>query len=109
MDRSLFINCALSLPEVEQGGHMGATDFRLRKKIFATLTSDDVAGFRLSPEVQVFLMEKDECFFILFGAWGDRGWTKAPLADLSTQDAERAFREAWRGCASKRQLAALES
>ncbi len=109
MERSLFISCALGLPAVEQGGHMGATDFRLRKKIFSTLTTDDVAGFRLSPEVQVFLMEKDACFFKANGAWGDRGWTKAPLADLSQADAEFALRNAWRGCASKRQLAAFET
>jgi hypothetical protein len=37
---------------------MGALDFRLRKKIFATLTQEDVAGFKLTPETQAILMSK---------------------------------------------------
>ncbi len=109
MDRQSFIDSASALPEVEEGGHMGALDFRLRKKIFATLTSDDLAGFKLTPEVQAMLMAKSSCFFKANGAWGDRGWTKAPLADLAPDEAEIALREAWRGCASKRQLTLLNS
>lgn len=109
MNRETFIDCASALPEVEQGGHMGALDFRLRKKIFATLTSEDLAGFKLTPEVQAILMAKSSCFFKANGAWGDKGWTKAPLADLNVEDTEYALREAWRGGASKRQLALLDS
>ncbi len=108
MDHQTFIGCASALPEVEQGGHMGALDFRLRKKIFATLTPEGVAGFKLTPETQAILMEKSSCFFKANGVWGDRGWTKAPLADLAPEDAEIALREAWRGGASKRQLTLLD-
>lgn len=107
MDRQAFIDCAKALPEVEPGGHMSALDFRLRKQIFATLTSEDLAGFKLTPEVQAMLMAKSPGFFKANGVWGDRGWTKAPLAELAEDDADYALREAWRGGASKRQLSLL--
>ena len=108
MDRQTFIDLAGGLPEVQPGDHMGALDFRLRKKIFATLTSEDVAGFKLTPETQSILMDKTACFYEANGVWGERGWTKAPLADLTREDAELALRDAWRGGASKRQLALMD-
>lgn len=108
MDRHKFIALAGALPEVSPGEHMGALDFRLRKKIFATLTPDDIAGFKLTPEFQSILMDKAGCFYPANGVWGDRGWTKAPLADMTAKDADLALREAWRGGASKRQLSLLE-
>ncbi len=108
MDRQTFITTASALTEVELGGHMRALDFRLRKKIFATLTPEGIAGFKLTPEVQAILMARFPRFFKANGAWGDRGWTKAPLADLMPEDAEYALREAWRGGASKRQLPLLD-
>jgi hypothetical protein len=58
MERQTFTDLLANLPEVEPGGHMGALDFRLRKKIFATLTQEDVAGFKLTPETQAILMSK---------------------------------------------------
>lgn len=86
---------------------MRALDFRLRKKIFATLTPENIAGFKLTPEVQAILLEKSPRFFKANGAWGDKGWTKASLAELMLEDAEIALHEAWRGGASKRQLLLL--
>lgn len=109
MERQTFTDLIANLPEVEPGGHMGALDFRLRKKIFATLTQEDVAGFKLTPETQAILMSKAAYTYNANGGRGERGWTKAPLADLTQEDAELALREAWRGCASKRQLAALDA
>jgi hypothetical protein len=47
-----FRRLALSLPGTEEGSHMGAPDFRVGGRIFATLASQDqgYGNLMLTPE-----------------------------------------------------------
>ena len=58
-----FRRIALSLPNTEESSHMGAADFRVAGRIFATLASvkEGFGNLMLDPEQQaLFLAEADE-------------------------------------------------
>ena len=56
-----FRSLALSLPEASEGAHMGHADFRVRGKIFATLTPDEDRGMvKLTPEQQGCSFDRSE-------------------------------------------------
>ncbi|MBX3232095.1 MAG: MmcQ/YjbR family DNA-binding protein [Labilithrix sp.] len=87
MNAAQFRKLALSLPNTEEGSHMGHADFRVGGKIFASLTEDETkASFKLPLELQLTLID-DESFAGQFapaaGAWGRSGWTYAHLAKVT--------------------------
>ncbi len=99
-----FRELALSLPEAAEGAHMGHADFRVRGKIFATLTPDEVCGMaKLSPEQQaLFVRTEPAVFEPVPGAWGRRGCTYIRLAVASEPSVRQALAAAWRNTAPKR-------
>ena len=104
-----FATIALSFPEAVQAAHMGQTDFRVAKKIFATLNVDAGLGtLKLSLEQQQLLIAAhDAVFFAEPNSWGARGWTKLRL-DLATAEILRpAMRMAFVTVAPKRLSAAV--
>jgi hypothetical protein len=94
-----FRRIALSLPGAEQGSHMGAVDFRVGGRIFATLASakQGYGNLMLTPEVQAeFVAEQPEVFLPVAGGWGRNGATHVRLAKTNEDLLEGALRTAWK-------------
>jgi hypothetical protein len=94
-----FKRIALSLEGAEEGSHMGAVDFRVGGRIFATLASvkDGYGNLMLTPEIQAeFLRERPDLFLPVHGGWGRNGATHVRLA-ISDEDSLRgALQSAWK-------------
>jgi hypothetical protein len=94
-----FKRLALSLEGAEEGSHMGAVDFRVGGRIFATLASVDkgYGNLMLSPEMQAeFCGEMPEVFLPVAGGWGRSGVTHLRLAEASEELMAGALRAAWK-------------
>ena len=94
-----FTRMALGLDGVEQGSHMGAVDFRVGGRIFATLAhqSSGYGNLMLTPEQQaVFVDEMTEVFIPVAGRWGRMGATHLVLAKATEDVAHGALATAWR-------------
>jgi hypothetical protein len=98
-----FRALALSFPEAVEDEHMGHPDFRVRKKIFATLGPDNDWGMvKLNPDQQAdFVRDEPEVFESFPGAWGKRGCTKVHLESASEGSVRLALEDAWRNTAPK--------
>jgi hypothetical protein len=94
-----FRRVALSLPGAAEGSHMGAVDFRVGGRIFATLASvsQGYGNLMLTPEVQAgFLADAPEVFLPIPGGWGRMGMTHIRLEAATPDLLEGALRTAWR-------------
>ena len=94
-----FRRIALSLDGAEEGSHMGAPDFRVGGRIFATLASQHqgYGNLKLTLEQQAeFVRELPEVFLPIPGGWGKMGMTHIRLAQASEDVLEGALRAAWR-------------
>jgi YjbR len=99
MDAADFRRIALSFEGAEEGSHMGAPDFRVGGKIFATLASQHLGygNLRLTPEQQAeFVRELPEVFLPIPGGWGRMGMTHIRLAKATEDVLLGALRTAWR-------------
>src|SRR5580658_2771942 len=94
-----FRRIALSLKGAEEGSHMGAADFRVGGRIFATLASEDTGYGNLMLDVEqqaAFVGEAPDVFLSIAGGWGRMGMTHIRLA-MATEDVmEGALRTAWK-------------
>ena len=94
-----FRRIALSLEEAEEGSHMGAADFRVGGRIFATLASqkDGYGNLSLTPEQQAeFIAERPDLFVPCAGGWGRMGMTHVLLAAANEDILAGALRTAWK-------------
>src|SRR5437016_5260285 len=94
-----FKRIALSLEGSEEGSHMGAVDFRVGGRIFATLASvkQGYGNLMLTPEQQAaFVGELPEVFLPVHGGWGRNGATHVRLAKASEDVLMGALRTAWK-------------
>jgi hypothetical protein len=94
-----FRRIALSLEGAEEGSHMGAADFRVGGRIFATLASEDkgFGNLMLTPELQAqFVEELPEVFLPIHGGWGRMGSTHIRLAKANEDVLTGALRTAWK-------------
>jgi hypothetical protein len=94
-----FRRIALSLEGAEEGSHMGAADFRVGGRIFATLASQaqGYGNLMLTPEVQQqFLAEAPEIFIPVHGGWGRMGATHIVLAKANEDLLTGALQTAWK-------------
>ena len=99
-----FRRIALSFEGAEEGSHMGATDFRVGGRIFATLASvsQGYGNLMLSPELQAaFVAEQPELFLPIVGGWGKGGATHIRLAAADEDVLTGALRTAWKLRAEK--------
>jgi hypothetical protein len=99
MDVQDFRRIALSLEEVEEGSHMGAADFRVGGRIFATLEAQNqgYGNLMLTPEVQAqFVAEAPNIFLPIPGGWGRMGSTHVRLSEASEDLLTGALQTAWR-------------
>jgi hypothetical protein len=99
MKPSDFRRIALSLEDAEEGSHMGAVDFRVGGRIFATLASvkEGYGNLMITPELQAaFIAERPDLFLPIHGGWGRMGMTHIRLA-LADEDSLRgALHTAWK-------------
>ena len=106
-----FRKIAMSLPEVTEVGHMGHPDFRVSKKIFATLgyPDDAFAMVKLMPDQQRLFVEQNPAIFSpAKGKWGLLGSTLVHLAKAKPRAVREATIVAWRNVASQTLNDALE-
>lgn len=99
MDSADFRRIALSLEGAQEGSHMGAPDFRVGGRIFATLASEHqgYGNLMLTPEQQAeFVAEQPEVFLPIAGGWGRMGMTHIRLAATNEDVLAGALRAAWR-------------
>ena len=99
MNADDFRRIALSLPGVEESSHMGAPDFRVGGRIFATLASQKqgCGNLMLDPEQQAaFVGELPEVFLPIAGGWGRMGATHIRLAVANEDVLAGALRAAWK-------------
>jgi hypothetical protein len=102
MSAAKFRKFALALPEAIEGGHHGHTDFRVGKRVFATLGyPDDSWGMvKLSAEQQSMLVDAEpEMFRPVPGGWGKHGSTNVRLAKVDQKTLQSALAMAWRNVA----------
>ena len=94
-----FRRIALSFQGAEESSHMGAPDFRVGGRIFATLASQDqgYGNLMLTPEQQAdFVRELPEVFLPIKGGWGRMGATHIRLAKANEDVLTGALRTAWK-------------
>lgn len=94
-----FRRVALSLEGAEERSHMGAADFRVGGRIFATLASQDLGygNLMLTPEIQAeFLADRPDVFLPIHGGWGRMGMTHIRLAEADEETLAGAIQTAWR-------------
>lgn len=99
MDANDFRRIALSLEGAEESSHMGAPDFRVGGRIFATLASakQGYGNLMLTLEQQnAFVEELPEVFLPIAGGWGRMGMTHIRLGEASEDVLEGALRTAWK-------------
>jgi hypothetical protein len=99
MNAADFRRIALSMEGAEEGSHMGAADFRVGGRIFATLASQKqgYGNLMLTPEQQSeFLADRPEVFLPIAGGWGRMGMTHIRLAKADEDVLSGALRTAWR-------------
>ena len=92
-----FRKLALSRPEAEERSHFGQADFRVRNKIFAGLSRDELLGnLKLTADVQAQVLAlKSAAFHPAAGAWGRSGWTHVELARADLEQLEPLMELAW--------------
>jgi len=108
MSSNRFRRVALGLPEVIEGAHQGHADFRVGKRIFATLgyPDDDWGMVKLNPEQQSILVEAEpDIFRPVPGGWGKQGNTNVRLARANQATLRSALTLAWTNIAPKLLLA----
>jgi len=99
MNADDFRRIAQSLEGAEEGSHMGAMDFRVGGRVFATLAAvkQGYGNLMLTPEQQAaFVEELPEVFLPVHGGWGRNGATHVRLAVVSEDVLQGALRTAWK-------------
>ena len=93
-----FRRIALSFEGAEEGSHMGAVDFRVGGRIFATLASvqQGYGNLMLDSEQQAgFIADQPAIFLPIHGGWGRMGMTHIRLAEADEEILRGALRTAW--------------
>jgi hypothetical protein len=99
MDAEDFRQMALSFDGAEEGSHMGAPDFRVGNRIFATLAMQHLGfgNLMLSPELQQALIAgAPDVFLPIPGGWGRMGATRVRLAAAGEQQMLNGLQLAWK-------------
>jgi len=94
-----FRRIALSFEGAEESSHMGAADFRVGGRIFATLASakQGYGNLMLTSEQQaVFVEELPDIFLPVHGGWGRGGATHIRLSAASEDVLTGALQTAWK-------------
>lgn len=107
-----FRKLALSLPEAVESAHMGHPDFRVNKRIFASVFTRDNVEFgmvKLKPEQQREFVKADpQVFEPVAGGWGRGGATQVNLKTAKKRSLRLALFTAWFNIAPKRLINLME-
>ena len=98
MNANDFRELALAFDDAEESAHMGAADFRVGGRIFATLAHGHLGlgNLMLSPEHQKSLIdEAPDVFLPVSGGWGRMGATHIRLAVASPEQLLKGLQFAW--------------
>jgi hypothetical protein len=104
-----FRVAALSLPGARENAHHGHPDFRVGRRIFATLgwPDQDWGVVKLTTEEQQLrVAAQPDIFKPVPGAWGRDGNTQVRLATVDELTLKSALLAAWRRVAPKKRAAA---
>jgi len=104
MSQARFRKVALSLPDAIEGAHQGHADFRVGKRVFATLgyPDDNWGMVKLTPEQQAMVVEAEpEIFRPVSGGWGKGGATNVRLAKADPTTLQSALKMAWGNITAK--------
>jgi len=99
MNASDFRRIALSFEGAEESSHMGAADFRVGGRIFATLASESqgYGNLMLTLEHQAaFVSDQPSVFLPIHGGWGRMGMTHIRLATANEDVLTGALHTAWK-------------
>jgi hypothetical protein len=99
MNAADFRRIALSFEGAEESSHMGAPDFRVGGRIFATLASESqgYGNLMLTLEHQAeFVAERPDLFLPIAGGWGRNGATHIRLAEANEDVLTGALHTAWK-------------
>jgi hypothetical protein len=99
MNAADFRRIALSLEGAEESSHMGAADFRLGGRVFATLASQSEGYGNLMLTVeqqQAFIADRPDLFLPIKGGWGRMGMTHIILAKADEDSLTGALTTAWK-------------
>jgi hypothetical protein len=94
-----FRRIALTLEGAEEGTHMGAVDFRVGGRIFATLASvkEGYGNLMITPELQAaFIADRPDLYLPVHGGWGRMGATHIRLAVADEDSLRGALHTAWK-------------
>ncbi len=111
MTENGFRRVALGLPDSIEGSHQGHADFRVGKRIFATLGYPDrnFGMVKLTPEQQSVLVDAEPNIFQpVSGGWGKQGSTQVRLAKADLTTLTSALTLAWTNIAPKALLREFE-
>ena len=99
---------ALSLPLAEEHLHFDSPSFRVKGKIFATLSrGGDGLVLKLLPEIKESLRQSDpDAARPLPGGWDKGGWTLIAFGSMEDAKLADLIRLAWRQVAPKKLLGA---
>ena len=98
MNANDFRELALGFDDAEESAHMGAADFRVGGRIFATLAHENLGfgNLMLSPELQQSLIdEAPDVFLPVPGGWGRQGATHIRLAEATPEQLLQGLQLAW--------------
>jgi len=99
-----FRRLALELPEAVESSHMAHPDFRVRKRIFATLGYPDEQWAMVKPlphDQEKFSKSEPTVFVPVKGSWGRQGATNVRLKAARNAIIRSALLAAWRNAAPK--------
>ncbi|MFP5236494.1 MAG: MmcQ/YjbR family DNA-binding protein [Acidobacteriota bacterium] len=99
MNAADFKRVALSFDGAEEGSHMGAVDFRVGGRVFATLAAVKQAygNLMLTPHQQAeFVQERPDLFLPVPGGWGRMGITHIRLSAADEDSLHGALFTAWK-------------
>lgn len=89
----------MSFEGAKEGAHMGAVDFRVSGRTFATLASakEGYGNLMLTPALQAeFIAERPDLFLPVHGGWGRMGITHIRLAKADEDTLQGALHSAWK-------------
>jgi hypothetical protein len=94
---------ALALPEALEVPHFDRPSFRVRGKIFATLSPEDRRGVvKLTREQQELMSAAEPKIFGPVPSWGKHGWTYVHLQFADADTVRSALTTSWRNVAPKK-------
>ncbi len=110
MTRDEFRRAALAFPEAAEQETWGHPTFRVRGKMFATMSADDdAATVKATKEAQAALVGSEPETFSVPAYVGQHGWIGIRLDRVDAEEASELLDEAWRATAPKRVVAAYDS